>query len=106
MLTADRKSQNDCGGEKAAELKTLHQYYIMRTDLVGLVVLLGSSVISWVVADDDGVAEGSGEAAVLDAAVFDKCAPVNQTERICGAAGSGVFFPVNPASEAEWPKVS
>jgi len=40
----------------------------------------------------------------LNATVFDKCAVPNATLRICGAAGGGVFFPTNPAAEAEWPK--
>lgn len=67
-----------------------------------LCVVVVCELVLSVRADDDG--SGSGNYAA-NASVFDKCAEKNQTERICGAAGKGVFFPVNPAAEAEWPKV-
>ena len=64
--------------------------------------------VSMVLGDDGSGVERlvDGNNVSLNATVFDKCAVPNATLRICGAAGGGVFFPTNPAAEAEWPKVS
>lgn len=55
--------------------------------------------------DDNGSGEAGAVNLTLDATVFNPCAEPNATERICGAAGKGVFFPANPAAEASWPRV-
>ena len=67
---------------------------------IGIVIVLLPSCLG----DDNGT--GAAGRAVNLTTVFDPCKVPNATERICGAAGSGVFFPVNPAAEASWPRVS